>query len=254
MLNLHTLRRTVPAVLCILCLILPLPVGGADDPPTVDEALMTARREKMVQQQIRERGVSDPQVLAALGRVPRHRFVMPGFLGEAYRDHPLPIGEGQTISQPYIVAYMTELLHLEPHSRVLEIGTGSGYQAAVLAEICAEVYSIEIIEPLGRRGEKLLAVLGYENVQVRIGDGYRGWPEQAPFDGIIVTAAPGHVPQPLLEQLAEGGRLVIPVGTGYQRLEVHRKLVDSSSGKVTWERETKIPVRFVPMTGEARGD
>ena len=163
---------------------------------------------------LREEGIRNEAVLDVIRNTPRHLFVDEALASRAYEDTALPIGYNQTISQPYVVAAMTDLIISGHPQKVLEIGTGSGYQAAVLAEICAEVYSIEIIEPLGRRGEKLLAVLGYENVQVRIGDGYRGWPEQAPFDGIIVTAAPGHVPQPLLEQLAEGGRLVIPVGTG----------------------------------------
>jgi protein-L-isoaspartate(D-aspartate) O-methyltransferase len=164
----------------------------------------------------------------------------------AYADEPLPIGEGQTISQPYIVALMTETLHISKDSRVLEIGTGSGYQAAVLAEIAGEVYSIEIIESLAARAEETLKRLGYGNVHVKAGDGYRGWPEEAPFDAIIVTAAPDHVPQPLVEQLKVGGRMSIPVGDIYQELMVITK---TESGVV---KKDALPVRFVPMTGEAQ--
>ena len=186
-------------------------------------------------------------VTAALLRVPRHRFVPPELLDRAYQNRPLPIGHDQTISQPLIVALMTELLDPAPGARVLEVGTGSGYQAAVLAECVAQVYSIEIVAPLGERARSLLAELGYRNVEVRIGDGYRGWPEAAPFDAIVVTAAPDHVPQPLVDQLAPGGRMVIPVGRrgGVQDLLVIAK--DRQGGTST--RRT-IPVRFVPLTRE----
>ena len=176
----------------------------------------------MVREQIAGRDVRDPRVLAALAHVPRHELVPDEMREYAYEDRPLPIGHGQTISQPYVVAYMTEQLRLRGDERVLEIGTGSGYQAAVLAELAREVYSIEIVEELGERARADLARLGYSNVHVRVGDGYRGWPEQAPFDAIIVTAAPGHVPQPLIDQLAVGGRLVLPVGRSRPGAAAHR--------------------------------
>jgi protein-L-isoaspartate(D-aspartate) O-methyltransferase len=186
-----------------------------------------------------------PAVLAAIGRVPRHRFVPEALAGSAYRDRPLPIGAGQTISQPFIVALMTDLVEPAPGMRVLEVGTGSGYQAAVLAECVAHVYSIEIVEALGLKARALLSDLGYRNVDVRIGDGYAGWPDAAPFDAIVVTAAPEHVPQPLVDQLAPGGRMVIPVGaTGEtQNLLVITKGAD---GKAVTRRV--LPVRFVPLT------
>jgi protein-L-isoaspartate(D-aspartate) O-methyltransferase len=204
-----------------------------------------AARARMVETQIAARGVRDPRVLAAMRKVPRHLFVNPSERSQAYEDHPLPIGASQTISQPYIVALMTELLQLTPKSKVLEIGTGSGYQSAVLGELAAEVYSIEILPDLARSAAEKLKALGYTNVTVREGDGYRGWPEHAPFDGIIVTAAPERIPQPLVDQLAEGGRMVIPVGGFFQELKVFTKDRD---GKLS-ERDI-IPVRFVPMTGE----
>jgi protein-L-isoaspartate(D-aspartate) O-methyltransferase len=201
-------------------------------------------RERMVETQIKGRGVKDQRVLSAMLRVERHRFVPQQYQSQAYADQPLPIGEGQTISQPYIVALMTELLELKGHEKVLEIGTGSGYQAAVLAELSGEVYSIEIIEPLATSAKILLLELGYRNVQVQAGDGYLGWPEQAPFDAIIVTCAPDHIPEPLIEQLKEGGRLVVPVGAHSQEL----KKIVKRSGKI--ETTDIIPVLFVPMTGE----
>jgi protein-L-isoaspartate(D-aspartate) O-methyltransferase len=199
----------------------------------------------MVQRQIRARGVADPRVLDALNKVPRHRFVPERLIDQAYEDHPLPIGGGQTISQPYIVAAMTELLEIVPGDRVLEIGTGSGYQAAVLAELAAEVYSIEIVPELADSARTILGELGYRNVNVRAGDGYRGWPEAAPFDGIIVTAAPTHVPPALEAQLAVGARLVIPVGDYIQSLRVIERT------ETGLKSETHFGVRFVPMTGEA---
>ncbi len=169
-------------------------------------------RQQMVREQIRRRGVADPAVLDAMARVPRHLFVPDGLRAEAYVDHPLPIGQGQTISQPYIVALMTELLALDRSQKVLEIGTGSGYQAAVLAELVDSVYTIEIRDELARQAGDLLDRLGYENVHVRVGNGYRGWPEEAPFDAIIVTASPPEIPEALVEQLKVGGRMVVPVG------------------------------------------
>ena len=199
----------------------------------------------MVEDQIVARGVATPDVLASLGAVPRHRFVPAELVTAAYQDSPLPIGLGQTISQPYIVAFMTEQLQVHAGQKVLEIGTGSGYQAAVLAQMGVDVFSMEIVAPLGRAAEARLADLGYGNVRVRIGDGYLGWPEEAPFDGIIVTAAPDHVPGPLLEQLRLGARMVIPVGSRYQELLVITRTQDG------YNREQVMPVRFVPMTGQA---
>jgi protein-L-isoaspartate(D-aspartate) O-methyltransferase len=189
----------------------------------------------------------DARVLAAIGKVPRHRFVPPAWQHQAYSNRPLPIGHDQTISQPFIVALMTDLAELRPADRVLEIGTGSGYQAAVLAELAARIYTIEIVRPLGEAADALLRELGYRNVETRIGDGYRGWPEAAPFDAILVTAAPERMPQPLVDQLAPGGRLVAPIGPagGAQQLLVLRKDADGS----TLTREV-LPVRFVPLTRE----
>jgi protein-L-isoaspartate(D-aspartate) O-methyltransferase len=198
---------------------------------------------QMVDRQLRARGIDDPRTLRAMAKVPRERFVPKELTARAYDDSPLPIGFGQTISQPYIVAFMTQALRPKPTDRVLEIGTGSGYQAAVLSELVAQVYSIEIVRPLAQRAAVVLQALGYKNVLVKGGDGYKGWPEYAPFDSIIVTAAPDHVPQPLIEQLKEGGRLIIPVGkTHAQRLYTYEKRGGSL-------KETAvIPVRFVPLT------
>ncbi len=203
-------------------------------------------RARMVEQQIAARGVTDPSVLAAMRKVPRHRFVAASQAPNAYDDRPLPIGQGQTISQPYIVAYMTELLRLRPGAKVLEVGTGCGYQAAVLGEIAREVYTIEIVKSLADGATKLLAHLGYANVHVRHGDGYGGWPAQAPFDGIVVAAAPDHVPPALVAQLAVGARLVIPVGDADQEIRVITKTADSH------REERLIPVRFVPLTRDVR--
>jgi protein-L-isoaspartate(D-aspartate) O-methyltransferase len=229
----------------------------ATDPPERASAIMvssqerkddlTAERRRMVDEQIRRRGVDDEIVLGALERVPRHLFVPDADRHEAYRDHPLAIGSGQTISQPYIVGLMTSLLKLDKKSRVLEIGTGSGYQAAVLGELAGEVYSIEILEPLADRARKTLGRLGYSNVHVRTGDGYRGWPEHAPFDAIVVTAAPPSIPEPLVAQLKVGGRMVLPVGSELQDLLVLTKRPDGGC-----DRRSVLPVRFVPMTGEVR--
>lgn len=203
----------------------------------------------MVEEQIAGRGVENTAVLDALRQVPRHLFIPESVRDQAYEDYPLPIGEGQTISQPYIVALMTQLADLGPDDKVLEIGTGSGYQAAVLSRLARQVYSIEILEPLGRRAAGILRRLGYDNVHVRVGDGYGGWPEEAPFDAILVTAAaPDQVPRPLEEQLKVGGRMVIPVGKYFQDLVV---LTRTPEGKV---RRSVIPVRFVPMTGEIENE
>lgn len=203
------------------------------------------QRIQMVASQIERRGVRHARVLAAMRSVPRHEFVDASYRDSAYDDTPLPIGHRQTISQPYIVAYMTELLQPQPGDRILEVGTGCGYQAAVLAEIGAEVYTIEIVEPLCARARADLQRLGYQNITVICGDGYNGWPAAAPYDGILVAAAPEKVPQPLLDQLKVGGRLVIPVGGFSQDLIVIER---TESG---YTRTNQIPVRFVPMTGHA---
>lgn len=233
-------------------LFLALPIAVACDSARRPAAAVTpnadpdaAVRARMVESQIVSRGVRDPRVLAAMREVPRHLFVDAAERSRAYEDTPLPIGGHQTISQPYIVALMTELLDLTPSERVLEIGTGSGYQSAVLSRVCKEVYTVEIVPDLARAASERLKRLGYENVHVREGDGYGGWPDQAPFDGIIVTAAPERIPEPLLDQLAPDGRMVIPVGGFFQELKVFRK---DASGHVS--EQAILPVRFVPMTGE----
>ncbi|MBX3272704.1 MAG: protein-L-isoaspartate(D-aspartate) O-methyltransferase [Sandaracinaceae bacterium] len=202
----------------------------------------------MVREQLEARDVRDPRVREAMRRVPRHRFVPAAQAAAAYEDRPLPIGHDQTISQPYIVGLMSQLAHVRPGHRVLEIGTGSGYQAAVLAELGAEVYTIEIVAPLGERARAVLAELGYDRVHVRVGDGYAGWPEHHPFDAILLTAAPPQIPRPLLEQLRVGGHLVAPVGapSGVQELVVVTRTDEGLS------RRRVIPVRFVPMTGRAQ--
>jgi protein-L-isoaspartate(D-aspartate) O-methyltransferase len=200
----------------------------------------------MVAQQIRARGIKDPRVLAAMERVPRHLFVPQPARDEAYDDYPLPIGHGQTISQPYIVGFMTEALDVAAEHRVLEIGTGSGYQAAILAELAREVYTMEIIEPLAESARRTLEALKYQNVRVRAGNGYEGWPEHAPYDRIIVTAAPPEVPPALVEQLKVGGLMAIPVGTAVQELRILRR---TPTGLETIKT---LPVQFVPMTGRDR--
>lgn len=214
--------------------------GAGDDP-------WREARRQMVSRQIQARGVDDPRVLQAMGAVPRHLFVPPAWRASAYADHPLPIGQGQTISQPFIVAYMTELLGLRGGERVLEIGTGSGYQAAVLSLMAAEVYSVELVPELCQEAAQRLAKLGYTNVRVRCGDGYQGWPEAAPFQAIMVTAAAPEVPPLLVEQLAPGGRLLLPRGPagGLQFLVMVEKTGDGRL--VTRELD---PVRFVPLVGE----
>jgi protein-L-isoaspartate(D-aspartate) O-methyltransferase len=198
-------------------------------------------RRQMVEQQLRARDIKDPRVLDVMGRLPRHLLVPEHLRDEAYEDYPLAIGHGQTISQPYIVAFMTQALDVKPEHKVLEIGTGSGYQAAVLAELAREVYTIEIVEALGNSARDALASLGYRNVHVRVGDGYKGWPEEAPFDRVIVTAAPEEVPPALVEQLATGGLMAVPVGTVFQELKILRK---TERGLETLAR---MAVRFVPM-------
>jgi protein-L-isoaspartate(D-aspartate) O-methyltransferase len=203
-------------------------------------------RQQMVEQDIRGRGLKDPVILGVMGKVPRHLFVGAPLRNRAYGDHPLPIGEGQTISQPYVVALMTEALRLRPTDRVLEIGTGSGYQAAVLAEIVKEVYTIEIRKPLVDKAEKTLADLGYRNVKVKYGDGYFGWEEQAPFDAIIITAAANHIPPPLIKQLREGGRLIVPLGSTVY----FQTLTLATKRKEELDVEQVCPVAFVPMAGE----
>jgi protein-L-isoaspartate(D-aspartate) O-methyltransferase len=218
--------------------------GAKESPQAADP--FESRRLRMVATQIEARGISDPCVLDAMRRIPRHVFVPAEAREEAYADRPLPIGHHQTISQPYIVALMTELVRPRSDTKVLEIGTGSGYQAAVLAECAGEVYTIEILPELGRQATELLARLGHDTVHTRVGDGFDGWKEHAPFDAIIVTAAPPQIPQPLLDQLAPGGRLVIPVGEGFQNLVL---VTRTASG---FERRTVTPVRFVPMTGKAQ--
>jgi len=205
-------------------------------------------RKRMVQEQILGSGIRDERVLRAMSNVPRHLFVSPAYRYLAYADGPLPIGMGQTISQPYIVAFMTEALKLSPEDRVLEVGTGSGYQAAVLAEIVREVYTIELIPDLGEKARSRLEELGYRNITCRIGDGYLGWPDKAPFDAIMVTAAAGEIPQPLIDQLKVGGRLCIPVG-GSDFIQYLIRITKTPTGT---ERETLLPVRFVPLVHPGR--
>jgi protein-L-isoaspartate(D-aspartate) O-methyltransferase len=238
MLPLMKERRLLAGLLSIL-LVLGAAVWAQD--------AQTSAREAMVKDQLAARGIRDPRVLEAMKEVPRHEFVPQAVRSLAYADGPLPIGQGQTISQPFIVAFMTEVLELKTDDTVLEVGTGSGYQAAILGKIAKEVYTIEIVPPLAESAQKLLEKLRFENVHVRQGDGYLGWPEKAPFDAIIVTCAPEHVPEPLVNQLKEGGRLVIPIGEqgGIQQLVLLRK----KDGKIL--QENKLDVRFVPMTGKA---
>ncbi len=201
-----------------------------------------ALRNRMVETQIKARGISDEKVLQAFRNVERHKFVLPQYIPHAYADSPLPIDEGQTISQPYIVAFMTDALDLQRTDKVLEIGTGSGYQAAILAELCDSVFTIEIFEKLGKKARELFDELGYENIYTKIGDGFKGWPEHAPFDAIIVTAAPSDIPEPLKMQLAEGGRMIIPVGG-----DAVQELVLLKKRKGKLREESVLPVRFVPL-------
>jgi len=222
------------------------PLQANQGTPVQSNDPWAAPRHDMVELQIRERGVHQPEVLRAMEAVPRHLFIPEEHRDQAYSDAPQPIGWGQTISQPYIVALMTELLELRPGDKVLEIGTGSGYHAAVLSRVAGEVYSIEILDPLGKQAKSTLRQLGYDNVHVKVGDGYQGWPDEQPFDAIILTAAPPKIPQPLVDQLKVGGRMVVPVGSFVQDLML---LTKTSRGI---ERRTVAPVRFVPMTGEVQ--
>lgn len=215
--------------------------GDSRGDPLFTDPTRQAERDRMVDEQIIHRGIKDPAVLAAMRHIPRHRFVPTFYSAFAYNDGPLPIGHGQTISQPSLVALMTEAVALQGAKKVLEVGTGSGYQAAVLAEIVPKVWTIEIVEPLATQAAHTLAELGYHNIAIRVGDGYQGWPEEAPFDAIVVTAAPDHVPQPLLNQLAVGGRLILPVGKVFQELALYQRTKDA------YERTVLTLVRFVPL-------
>lgn len=225
----------------------PLPDTTATSQGTPTENGYAEKREQMVARQMIGRDIVDQRVLETMKRVPRHRFVPTAIVDRAYDDSPLPIGHRQTISQPYIVALMTQLVKPQPDHKALDIGTGSGYQAAVLAELVKSVHSIEIVEPLANEARDRLQKLGYENITVKHGDGYQGWKSEAPFDIIIVAAAPDHVPQPLVDQLAPHGKLVIPVGKYYQEL-----LVIEKRGDGTVVKNNVLPVTFVPMTGEAQ--
>src|SRR2546430_1084885 len=217
---------------------------GQQAPTAADFA---AQRQRMVEQQLKPRGIKDERVLAAMAKVPREEFIPADQRSDAYDDGPLPIGYDQTISQPYIVAFMTEQLRLKPSDRLLEIGSGSGYQAAVLAELVADVYTVEIIEPLAKTAQATLQRLGYKNVHLKVGDGYQGWPEEAPVDAIIVTCAPENVPQPLVNQLKDGGRMVIPVG---DRFAQQLYLLEKKNGQL--KESATLPVRFVPMRREQK--
>jgi protein-L-isoaspartate(D-aspartate) O-methyltransferase len=237
----------------LLVSVLLLPVPGCGPPSNseqsgaqhVSDEEFTKQRRQLVEQ-LRSEGIQNQGVLDALLKVPRHRFVPPSYRHLAYRNHPLPIGQDQTISQPFIVGYMTEAAEIASGEKVLEIGTGSGYQAAVLAELAKEVYTIEIIPELAESSRTLLREMGYKNLQVKTGNGYLGWPEHAPFDAIVVTAAPDEVPKALVEQLAVRGKMVVPVGTSFQQMLI---ITRTESGVV--ERRT-IPVAFVPMTGKPK--
>jgi protein-L-isoaspartate(D-aspartate) O-methyltransferase len=219
--------------------------GCGQQTPTAAE--FATHRQRMVEQQLKPRGIKDERVLAAMGKVPREEFVPADVRPSAYEDGPLPIGYDQTISQPYVVAFMTEQLRPKRSDRVLEIGSGSGYQAAILGELVAEIYTIEIVEPLAKSAEATLQRLGYNNVHIKMGDGYKGWPEEAPFDAIIVTCAPEKVPQPLVDQLKDGGRMVIPVG---ERFAQQLYLLEKKNGQL--KESVTLPVRFVPMLREVQ--
>jgi protein-L-isoaspartate(D-aspartate) O-methyltransferase len=249
--------RAITAVLLLLACSAPAAKRGAEPRPNANQPpgasavaptanTLDAERTRMIEEQLKSRDIKDPRVLDAMARVPRHELVADEYRAEAYADTPLPIGAGQTISQPYIVALMSQLAEIKPGDRVLEIGTGSGYQAAVLSTMGAEVYSIEIIKALAETAAESLKRLGYANIHVRHGDGYAGWPEAAPFKAILLTAAPPRIPVPLQEQLAIGGKLVAPVGDAAQDLIVITRTAEG------YETRNVLPVRFVPMTGRAQ--
>ena len=241
----HRISCSFSRVGCLFFLFV-VACSDAKPPQTGD---LTTHRENMVERQIAARGISDPATLEAMRKVPRHEFLPMRLRDEAYMDYPLPIGHGQTISQPFIVAFMTEAIRPQPGEKILEIGAGSGYQAAILAQMGADVYTIEIVEPLAEMARQTLERLGFKNARVMHGDGFRGWPEHAPFDAIIVTCAPDKIPPDLVAQLKDGGRMIIPVGGGMnQELVLLRKKGD----KV--EKQSVLPVRFVPMTGEAQNN
>lgn len=236
------LRFFTPACLWAAAALLGAGFSPGQTPERAPGSGYGSQRLDMVKTQLRARGINDETVLTAMQVVPRHTFVPEPWREYAYTDSPLPIGYEQTISQPYIVAFMTEALQVQPSDKILEIGTGSGYQAAVLAELADSVYTIEIVEPLGTRARAVLDSLGYDNVRVKIGDGYQGWPEHAPFDAVIVTASPAEIPKPLQEQLREGGRMIIPMGESARQSLV---LVEKVQGRM--RRTEVLPVRFVPL-------
>ena len=241
------MKRNLIHPVYFLCIALVATWVNCSSDPQQDSETWQKQRQKLVAG-LKVNGISDEAVLRAMTEVPRHAFVPERVRSASYQDHPLPIGQDQTISQPYIVAYMCQALKLTGKEKVLEIGTGSGYHAAVLSLLAGKVYTIEIIRELGNRAARTLDSLGYENVKVMVGDGYRGWPEHAPFDAVILTAAPPQIPQPLLDQLKVGGRLIAPIGVNWQELV----LVERDEAGY---RQTKLlPVRFVPMTGEAQKD
>src|SRR3954454_17138793 len=234
------------ATLVLVLLVASACPGRAAEPPPATDPTAPARK-RMVQRHLAERGIKDPRVLDAFRTVPRHKFLPEGTRRQAYDDESIPIGVGQTITPPYDVAFMTEALQPKPTDKIYEVGTGSGYQAAILSRLVKDVYSVEIKRPLGEQAARVLKELGYTNVHTRIGDGYAGWPEAAPFDAIIVTCAPEAIPQPLVDQLKDGGRMVIPVGGRFDQMVY---LVTKKDGKLT--RKELRPTLFVPMTGRAQ--
>jgi protein-L-isoaspartate(D-aspartate) O-methyltransferase len=235
------MRARIAALFALLLVALSLEAAA----PAAAEDTFGAQRRTMVDE-LRHRGITKPEVLAAMEQVPRHLFVPEDVRAQAYSDQPLAVGGGRSIYQPYVVALMTSLLELKHGDKVLEVGTGSGYHAAVLSRIAREVYSIEIVEPVASAASKRLSVLGYHNINIRVGDGYQGWPDKGPFDAILLAVAPPHIPKPLLDQLRVGGRMVVPVGGFFQDLQVITKMADGL------EKRTIIPVRLSPMTGKVR--